>query len=99
MGWKFTKSDGSVKSYRGGPRMAWGTGTVTFAASATSAAINIAHGLGATPTVVLFGVDAGAAWLMIQVNSKDATNINVTGHDVGNSSRTGSQTFYWLAIV
>jgi len=81
------------------PRMAYGTSTITFTASATSNTVAVPHGLGSTPTAVLFGVDSGTAWLMMQVNTKDATNINVTGHDTGNATRTGSQTFYWMAIL
>lgn len=76
-----------------------GTGTVTFTASATSATVNITHNLSTTPTAILLTPDSGIAFCLLEVTAKSTTTFTVQGRDTDGTSRTGTNTFYWLAIV
>lgn len=81
-----------------GRRIAFGPDTLTFSASATSAARTVAHGLGVDPVFMVAQAMGGAAFCFVQLNSHDATNLVFQGHDTGGTSRTGTNPYFWMAI-
>lgn len=82
-----------------GRETAYGTGTLTFSASVTSGVTTVSHGLSTTPTVVLAQSQSGSALCWIQVTAVTSTQISFQGRDVSNTSRTGSNGFFWTAVV
>lgn len=81
-------------------KVAYGTSTLVFTASANSAEKTIAHGLGATPGLVLAMVRAGVnARITIEESSAaDGTNIYLTGYETASAVITQNQSIYWCAL-
>jgi hypothetical protein len=80
--------------------VAFGAGTVTFTAAATSAQVTIAHGLGKVPVFVdCFVKDpSNGLFILIESAAADATNIYISARQTQNTAVTTTQNFYWLAI-
>jgi hypothetical protein len=79
----------------------FGSGTVTFTASASSAVVSPNHGLGRAPVAVLLtGDGSGAAdCLMESMGGFTTTKFDCRGRDAAGVARTGTSTFYWLALA
>ncbi len=79
-------------------KVAWGSGTVTFTDSATSAVSTITHGLGATPLVVLATLDITAYNTVVSTGNYGATTFDARGRYTPGGLAPGVNTFYWIAI-
>lgn len=77
----------------------FGTGTLTFTASATSNQPIVSHGLGVVPVALLPGDNGGVAWCHLQFDQITSKSFRVTGHDTGGAARTGQQTYSWMALA
>jgi hypothetical protein len=80
-------------------RLAFGSGTATYSGSNSSGTTTITHGLGATPIAVLVTSQEVVGWSNATVISPGATTFGVHLKDVDGVARTGTETFYWLAIA
>lgn len=74
----------------------FGSGEVTFAASATSNDTAVAHGLATTPSAVLVGSGGGFA-VYFSAHTVGATNFSARGFSPGGAF-SGNRPFYWIAI-
>lgn len=74
--------------------LAFGTGSLTYTASDTSAVQTITHGLGRTPKAVLATSTAFLQYFVVTAPS--TTTFQIQGQV--KAAGTGTGTFYWLAI-
>lgn len=75
----------------------FGTGSVTFTASTTSATQTIAHGLAKVPQYIACqALDSSGAITVRPVSGADAVNFQAVGRTA--SAVTGAATFYWAVI-
>jgi len=73
-----------------------GTGSATFTASPTSAAVTVPHGLGRVPAIAAgFSRNAQFGY---SVTGRDATNLTVVGSYEPGTNQTGTITFDWMVI-
>lgn len=74
--------------------LAFGTGTLTFTASDTSAVLTVTHGLGRAPKAVFAMSTAFLMWFV--VTSPTTTTFQIQGQV--KAAGTGTSGFYWIAI-
>jgi hypothetical protein len=78
-------------------KLALGTSTATWPGGGATGAGTITHGLGVVPIVVFYG--SRNALIEYESNSRDATNIGVTGYVTSNVAfGPATLTFDWMAI-
>lgn len=81
-------------------KLRFGTSSVTFTASPTSAQVTIAHGMGSTPTLAAgFARTPTNARVTVQESAAaSATNIFLTGFISDAVASSVTQSIYWIAI-
>lgn len=83
-------------------KLALGSSSVTFTASANSAQITVPHGLGVGVTPVLVAAfcktPANTRATIQESAAADATNIFLTGFQTQGTAITATQNIYWAAI-
>lgn len=77
-----------------------GTSSVTYTAAATSAQKTIPHGMGSTPVRVWAFQRAPLVEFthLYESTAADATNIYLTGRQIGGAVVTNTQNIYWFAL-
>lgn len=77
----------------------FGTSNVTFSSSSVSADLAVAHGLGATPTIVMVSSLGDAPWAIAFAHSYGSTNFTIRARTVDGTTPNGSFPFRWIAIL
>lgn len=82
-------------------QLAFGTGTVTFTASANSAPQVVSHGIGRTPQVVFLQTNNNGTFgggICFFVVATSSTTFTAEAFTAANGSVTGTASYYWIAI-
>jgi hypothetical protein len=79
----------------------FGSSSVTFTASATSAQVTIPHTFGVAPVAVMCMAKNpnNGLFVFLETAAADATNIYISGRQTQNTAVSASQPFYWVAIA
>lgn len=80
-------------------KIAFGAGTFVFTAANTSAVVTIAHGLGATPSVVYVSMQNLGFPTTCHSGAPGAVNVAYIAYTAGGGAITVNAAFSWMAIA